>query len=223
MPENDQTQQPVTDAPAAWSPTHQHYKGGMYRVLGAGARPDEMKMGEVMETSRGNILVTEDIAHSQLFTIYESADGDIFAQPTERFEGYVDIGGPGPDEVLRRRFTPLSPAPESGADVPTQDNAQPASEKPKATGYTMNAAEILDRFHLAQATLNGAPVLALLGEVIQLLMKGAADESGVALGRRLAIVTNEAVAAAKKKAGKPTLIMPGNAPGVPNGLGGKRH
>lgn len=114
------------------------------------------------------------------------------------------------------------PAPDAAADMPTQDNTQPAGEKPKAAGYTMNAAEILDRFHMAQATLNGAPIMGILGMVITSLMKGAAGEEGLDLGRQLSIVTTNFVNEARQKKPK-GIIMPGNAPGVPNGLGGKRH
>lgn len=119
-------------------------------------------------------------------------------------------------------MTDESPKPDmpAGGDLPpTQDNAA-ADGKPQATGYTMNAAEILDRYHIAQATLNGAPMLVVLGQVISTLHKGAAGPEGADLGRQLSIVTANFANMQRQKI-KPSIIMPGNAPGVPNGLGGK--
>lgn len=108
-------------------------------------------------------------------------------------------------------------------ETPTQDNAAPAGEPPNAPGYRMNAAEILDRYRIARATLDGAPMLAILGEVITTLAKGAAGVEGAMLGKQLSVVTENFVRTQQQKA-KPSIIMPGNAPGVPNGLGGKgRH
>lgn len=117
-------------------------------------------------------------------------------------------------------MTDESPKTPDAADMPTQDNAQPAGEAQKGTGYTMNAVEILDRYHIAQATLNGAPMLVVLGQVISTLAKGAAGPEGADLGRQLSIVTANFANLQRQKI-KPSIIMPGNAPGVPNGLGGK--
>ena len=111
-----------------------------------------------------------------------------------------------------------SPKTPDPADMPTQDNAT-SDGKAQSTGYTMSAAEILDRYHIAQATLNGAPIMVVLGQVISAMVKGAAGAEGQDLGRQLSIVTANFVNLAKQK--KPSIIMPGNAPGVPNGLGGK--
>lgn len=118
--------------------------------------------------------------------------------------------------------SPKPPEMPNGELPPTQDNAaSPGGGGAKATGYTMSAGEILDRYHIAQSVLNGAPIMVVLGQVISAMVKGAAGTEGADLGRQLSIVTANFVNLAKQK--RPSIIMPGNAPGVPNGLGGKRH
>lgn len=68
----------------AWTPTHRHYKGGLYRLVG---------IGKHSETE-------EDLA------IYESQDERLWARPLAMWNENVEVGG----QVVPR-FTPLTPSP----------------------------------------------------------------------------------------------------------------
>lgn len=72
------------DRPAAprWTPTHRHYKGDLYRVIGP------IQLSE-----------DRDVPHTE----YENANGKRLARPTAMFEGYLEDG--------RRRFEPLTQVP----------------------------------------------------------------------------------------------------------------
>ena len=67
-------------AESAWQPTHRHYKGNLYRVI-----------GEAMHTETQKTLV-----------IYENRAGLFFARPIEMFKGTVEQDG-----RTRPRFAPL--------------------------------------------------------------------------------------------------------------------
>ena len=66
----------------AWTPTHRHYKGGLYRLIG---------IGKHSETE-------EDLA------IYESQDERLWARPLTMWNENVEV-----DDKAVPRFAPLPP------------------------------------------------------------------------------------------------------------------
>jgi hypothetical protein len=82
-------------APApAWTPTHRHYKGALYRVTKRGKR----------------IWAGNDDRNGALVVEYDNAAGGEFALPDADFDGEVEGG--------RRRYEPLSPEPAEPEEPP---------------------------------------------------------------------------------------------------------
>lgn len=71
------------DKAAPITPTHRHYKGGLYQVTGSAIHSE-----------------TE-----EELTLYHSADGRLWARPAEMFHGHLEDG--------RKRFAEIDPGEET--------------------------------------------------------------------------------------------------------------
>ncbi|MBK8246166.1 MAG: hypothetical protein IPK85_01985 [Gemmatimonadetes bacterium] len=99
----------LSPAPAPWTPTHRHYKGGLYREIER--LPDR----------------SDDGARPEGIVVYEGEDGGRHSIDARRFDGMVAAyaldGAVSPTGEYARRFEPINPAPAEAPKALTRCQA----------------------------------------------------------------------------------------------------